>query len=395
MIKKLFKVGMLACGLMFACNAFAQTEKQDFPRTGFWSNWSLGGDLGASWQSGQKAHSEGGWGYGMNIIAKKKLNWNWNLRGTVGSWLLHPTIENGVDPYATTTLGFEYSILNACRHNPDRKGDVYLIADAGFSYYLNRPNFGKVALFDELGIGASCKVNEKNSIFAEALLGNQADVPDATTIQNYLRVGQLDAFFGLGWMHHFGLTAADAEMIAQKALITQENVDNLNNQITELTNEVANDKQTEKKLNDRINELENQLKNRPADNGNADSLRRVIDQIKADQLTYYAIPFSILYPNDVWKVMPDQMDKLAAIAHIMKSDNSVKFTLHSYCDPNGSDEYNQKLSQRRAEEVKRLLVEKYGIDGDRISTNWHGETLMFGDNNYAMNRRTSVYRVIE
>jgi outer membrane protein OmpA-like peptidoglycan-associated protein len=54
-----------------------------------------------------------------------------------------------------------------------------------------------------------------------------------------------------------------------------------------------------------------------------------------------------------------------------------------------------KLSQRRAEEVKRLMVKKYGIDENRISVDWKGKTVAFGDIHYELNRRVSFYRVIE
>ena len=54
-----------------------------------------------------------------------------------------------------------------------------------------------------------------------------------------------------------------------------------------------------------------------------------------------------------------------------------------------------KLSERRANEVKRLLTKKYGIDEDRIEVDFKGKSVAFGDVQYAINRRVSFYRVIE
>ena len=56
-----------------------------------------------------------------------------------------------------------------------------------------------------------------------------------------------------------------------------------------------------------------------------------------------------------------------------------------------------KLSEKRAKEVKRLLVKRYGIDEDRISVDFKGKQkdYAFGDIQYALNRRVSFYRVIE
>ena len=130
-------------------------------------------------------------------------------------------------------------------------------------------------------------------------------------------------------------------------------------------------------------------------NGNSDSLQNVINQIKDDQLTFYALPFSILYGVDEWKVPEDQNDKVAAIARVMKDNDAVKFNLVGFCDHTGSAAYNMKLSQKRAEELKRVLVKKYGIDEDRLTCDWKGKGMAFGDLKYGVNRRTSVYRVIE
>ena len=42
------------------------------------------------------------------------------------------------------------------------------------------------------------------------------------------------------------------------------------------------------------------------------------------------------------------------------------FTVIGHTDKRGSEEYNQELSERRAEAVKQYMVENYGIDPDRI-----------------------------
>jgi outer membrane protein OmpA-like peptidoglycan-associated protein len=54
-----------------------------------------------------------------------------------------------------------------------------------------------------------------------------------------------------------------------------------------------------------------------------------------------------------------------------------------------------KLSEKRAKEVKRLMVDKYGVDADRLTVDWKGKTVAFGDIQYSLNRRVSFYRVIE
>ena len=64
-----------------------------------------------------------------------------------------------------------------------------------------------------------------------------------------------------------------------------------------------------------------------------------------------------------------------------------------HTDSIGSDDYNQKLSMRRAEAVKEYLVSK-GVDSSRVYTEGKGETQPIGDNRTtegrAKNRRVTI-----
>jgi outer membrane protein OmpA-like peptidoglycan-associated protein len=50
------------------------------------------------------------------------------------------------------------------------------------------------------------------------------------------------------------------------------------------------------------------------------------------------------------------------------------FILSGHTDAKGSETYNQGLSERRAEAVKRFLAEKYGIDASNLVTVGYGKT---------------------
>ncbi|MBW4055605.1 MAG: OmpA family protein [Proteobacteria bacterium] len=60
-------------------------------------------------------------------------------------------------------------------------------------------------------------------------------------------------------------------------------------------------------------------------------------------------------------------------ALILKNDPKMMIRIAGYTSAAGSDEYNQKLSERRAQSVKDYLVKTGGIDADRISTIGYGE----------------------
>jgi outer membrane protein OmpA-like peptidoglycan-associated protein len=68
------------------------------------------------------------------------------------------------------------------------------------------------------------------------------------------------------------------------------------------------------------------------------------------------------------------------------------FLVAGHTDAKGSDDYNQKLSERRAESIKRYLTEKYGIPAENLVTVGYGEGQLknAADPNADENRRVQV-----
>ena len=75
---------------------------------------------------------------------------------------------------------------------------------------------------------------------------------------------------------------------------------------------------------------------------------------------------------------PDDADLQKAIDFIKKYPTS-KISLVGYTDSIGSDAYNLRLSEKRADAVKAYLV-KHGIDAARIQTSGRGKADPVGDN---------------
>ena len=411
MFKKLLQIGMLAGAMVLAFGAYAQEEqtdhaqaRPDFPRTSFWSNWALGGEIGLDYQSFHATPGDGK-GIGFDIMAQKKLNWGWTLRLTGGFPLLFNAFAKDAageiipgNRYARMNVGMAYSILNACRFNPERKCDLYLLGEAGVAI---DPSFGTdealASVNAEGGLGFSYTPCEKSTFFTEAKVNRMGDIHlnSVKAIMNPRPAGYMNFMFTIGYLYNFGLTKADEEMIAQKAMLTQENFDALNEQVNQLQQEVVNSKNNEKKLQDQVNDLEKRLAQKPVASetaSNSDSLAKVIENMKADQLNYYALPFSIQYGVNEWKVSEDQYNKLEAIAHVMNANDGINYKVVGFCDKSGSDAYNEKLSKKRAEEVKRILVKKYGVAEDRLTTDGKGKSAAFGDAKFEVNRRVSIYR---
>ena len=62
------------------------------------------------------------------------------------------------------------------------------------------------------------------------------------------------------------------------------------------------------------------------------------------------------------------------MANLLKAYPKTDAELEGHTDSIGTDEYNMALSRRRAESVKKYLVEKFSIDETRISTLGYGES---------------------
>ncbi|MBL4900061.1 MAG: OmpA family protein, partial [Colwellia sp.] len=82
--------------------------------------------------------------------------------------------------------------------------------------------------------------------------------------------------------------------------------------------------------------------------------------------------------------------KLQDIIDKIKDEKDVKIVFYAHTDSIGSDRYNKVLSQRRADAVKKLLVDN-GIAAEIITVEGMGERMPIADNKYkagrAINRR--------
>lgn len=78
-------------------------------------------------------------------------------------------------------------------------------------------------------------------------------------------------------------------------------------------------------------------------------------------------------------IKPESMGTLNMIVQIMNDNPEIKFEIGGHTDADGDDGYNLKLSQQRADAVKKQLT-VMGISEDRLSTKGYGETKPISDN---------------
>ena len=94
---------------------------------------------------------------------------------------------------------------------------------------------------------------------------------------------------------------------------------------------------------------------------------------------------------EVKKIYYPQIRKLAKT---LKTNPNLKIEIDGYTDNIGSEKYNLKLSKKRAEAVKNILVKIYKINSKRIVVKGYGKKYPLVPNttstNRALNRRVEI-----
>ena len=119
--------------------------------------------------------------------------------------------------------------------------------------------------------------------------------------------------------------------------------------------------------------------------------RVIITEEAQAQLNEYAK--SIYFDTAKSTFKPGVPEKLDMIVSIMNEYPDANFTIAGHTDSQGSETYNQGLSERRANAVMSYLIEK-GISSSRLTAVGYGESYPVADNataeGRALNRRTEI-----
>ncbi len=82
---------------------------------------------------------------------------------------------------------------------------------------------------------------------------------------------------------------------------------------------------------------------------------------------------NIYYDYDKWDIRPDAQPTLNQLANILQQNPQIKkIRLASHTDCRGGDNYNQQLSQKRAQSAVDYLITR-GVSGERLSATGFGE----------------------
>lgn len=112
---------------------------------------------------------------------------------------------------------------------------------------------------------------------------------------------------------------------------------------------------------------------------------------------------NIYYDFDKYNIRPDAAEQLDKLAQIMKENPDLNLELGAHTDCRGTDNYNMKLSEKRARSVVTYLAER-GITPYRLYAKWYGESMLVNEcvdgvtcspDKHQQNRRTEFKELSE
>jgi len=135
------------------------------------------------------------------------------------------------------------------------------------------------------------------------------------------------------------------------------------------------------------------------------ALNQALAQSQAAQITRegnllaITLKGDLTFDTDSTVVRPGLYNEIDRIAQVMVQYPETQIMVQGFTDSTGDAAYNQKLSERRAEAVKNLLIQR-GVAPQRVTAVGYGETLPVATNATAvgrqMNRRVEIrIRAIE
>jgi len=99
------------------------------------------------------------------------------------------------------------------------------------------------------------------------------------------------------------------------------------------------------------------------------------------------VELEVYFDFDRSEVRQQYFDEIQEVADFMNQYQDVVVELEGHTDSMGAEEYNQGLSQRRADAVRQVLIDRFDIQGSRVSATGYGESQPIATNDTAAGRQ--------
>lgn len=351
MKKFIFMILAAICSIM---NVSAQSQSNYCGSSKFFDNVSIGVVGGVEtnlndWNAPQGAvagivlNKEISPIFGVTLEGNTNINGLRNWASDASHFHCANTFD-GLSVYLTPRVNLTNALLGY-KGSP-RKFELEAVAGTGYGFLLHQEYN---ALLVKAGLNLNYNVTDAWTIALRPAV--VYDLNGTGTFNTNHAIGQVTA----GIVYHFK-TSNGTRSFNKAKLYSQSEIDALNAKITDLRSNLEAANKTAK-----TNTIDTVYVESPSSLGNVVSF--TLNSAKVDET---------------------QMANLDNAVRILKENPDLKVTLKGYADKNtGSAAYNKRLSVRRAEAVKKVIVDKYGIDTDRIDVLGVGDTeQLYNDNNW-------------
>lgn len=309
---------------------------------------------------GGYAHPEGTQGIDDQKLMGLRLARNLDL-----SWLSQLELGFDYTPKATfehnngKSVGYDTNIaryyLNLVKDFAiTDRFSIYALAGAGYQDLSKEANDANDDGFGQAGLGLKFNVVDNFAIKLEAR--------DAITFKD----GANTFLYTLGFASGFGGGAKAEPEAASTAVepVVAQTVDGDDD-------------------NDKVLNSKDQCPGTPAG--------AIVDENGCEKVIRLSL--SANFESDSAKLSPEYIAKIDEVAKVLVQNSEYKVLLEGHTDATGSEEYNQKLSEKRAQAVAAELI-KMGVSQDRIKTVGYGELSPIATNKTkegrAQNRRVDA-----
>ncbi|MCI0916447.1 OmpA family protein [Stutzerimonas stutzeri] len=106
----------------------------------------------------------------------------------------------------------------------------------------------------------------------------------------------------------------------------------------------------------------------------------IVDNEPEPEPELVRVELDVKFDFDKAKVREESYSDIKNLADFMQQYPQTSTTVEGHTDSVGTDQYNQRLSERRAQAVRDVLVNQYGVSGQRVDSVGYGETRPVADN---------------
>ncbi len=128
------------------------------------------------------------------------------------------------------------------------------------------------------------------------------------------------------------------------------------------------------KIDFRMNEILGVIRGIEAKSEKIESALKDLNAKETETEFQIELSGDVLFNFDKWDIRPEAEEALKNVAEVINAIESSKVKISGHTDSKGADDYNQQLSEKRAESVKKWLIENTEVDSEIFEISGYGES---------------------